>query len=112
MLMKAMNVKSGERENINIDPSRHDKSPYARVFILAAGRGRCDVSVTGVVTVFVTLSGIMSSLSLLRGLRGLKGPSDDGTDDGHQFTVSQGRKYLPPCDADLSKQICDKSSHF
>ena len=52
---------------------------------------RCD----GAVSVFVTLSGIMSSLSLLRGLRGLKGPSDDGTDDGHQFTVSQGRKYVP-----------------
>ena len=64
----------------------------------------------GAVSVFVTLSGIMSSLSLLRGLRGLKGASDDGTDDGHQFTVS--RKYVPPCDADLSKQICDKLSLF
>ena len=62
------------------DPSLHDKSPYARVFILAAGGGRCDVSVTGVVTVFVTLSGIMSSLSQIPSLRASKEHPMSSTD--------------------------------
>ena len=78
---------TAERENINIDPSRHDKSPYARVFILAAGEGgRCDVSVTGVVTVFVTLSGIMSSLSRILSLRASKEhpPLGPGGKDTHR----------------------------
>ena len=101
------------------DPSRqdnNDKSPYTRVFILAAGGGRCDVSVTGVVTVFVTLSGIMSSLSRILSLRASKEHPPllplltmEGADDnGHWFTVSQG----PDAEPDLSKQICDKSSYF
>lgn len=62
------------------DPSLHDKSPYTRVFILAAGEGRCDVSVTGVVTVFVTLSGIMSSLSRILSLRASKEHPMSSTD--------------------------------
>ena len=65
------------------DPSRqdnNDKSPYTRVFTLAAGGGRCDVSVTGVVTVFVTLSGIMSSLSQSPSLRASKEHPMSSTD--------------------------------